>query len=356
MKDLIYKVKGDLLPIMLPGMFLLFGIYVCLSIHTSDISKFFQYLILNTAETESDQKTNTESKDDKINTTQQIERNYEKNIESGVTILFIFFLVYLIGQALRAIPVAITEKCCKQLHCNLICSQDERKCNEIKLCRKNEGLAKYYYYKNEKFPYSRALNEILKKLDNSEEIVSYSFSNLFSPENIDDNDLYYIYFNLFKVSLCAESANTFLYTQKFEERVRLFAGLFWAGIINFILVNISILPNHLLIIPNLLIFICLIFLNISWKQINSWILLCAYIVSLLIASCYISYPFLGFLIIILSLLLIIIYQFSWIRGQEVFHVFLSYLSLLIHRKNQNVDFQNLVNQLSRMLQTIDRNN
>jgi hypothetical protein len=376
MKDIIFKAKEDILPIMLPGMFLFFGLWVFLSIIQKpdllDISIIIQKL-KHYAYTVSDQKKDTVVKGDKKNnlkvnkakkSSQSLENNtafkrdeiqdidgkesfqilekQKKNFDSGITLLFVFFLVYLIGLSLRSIPVAITEKFCKMLHCTFSCCKDEKDCNDKKCCCKKTGLAKYYYFKGEDFPYSQALNKILEKLLYSENLLSSSISTLFPLENICDKNLYYIYFNFFKVTLCAESTNTFNFTQSLETRVRLFAGLFWACVVNLFLFGCSILFLleswfHFVIFAAiiLLTFIYFFFLNKYLYRAVSWTLLCTYIIAMLIGSANYLPELIIFLFIILVLLVIIIKQFSWVRGQEVFHVFLSYLSKLIFRHNKD---------------------
>jgi len=293
MKDLILKVKSDFITIMMPGLYLLFGFIVCLTLIGPYINKLLNLHL-------------------DISILQKTLLNKPSGRMLSVFIetymyLFAFFLVYLIGHALRAIPVEYAEKESKKLLCDLCkIKRFFKKCSEsncIECCKKN-GLAKHFFFKNEKFPYGNALKTIIKNLNNKgfpEEIFSFSNMNLFSlnktkkSNNPTDEELEHLHipFNFFKVTLCAESANTFIYTQTLEARVRLFAGMFWAGIGNLFLFSLSIF----------IIILC----NESLDYLV-WIII--------------------FSILTILITLIIAFRFPWIRGQEVEYVFLSYLALL----------------------------
>ena len=135
-----------------------------------------------------------------------------------LSILFVF-AAYLIGAVMRAVPVNSADGACRRLFRRTIPTKNDRR--------------KMY---EEAFPYRSLLKYY---------ITSFKKYNLV-PNNfiLDENDIGQIsnlklhnLFIHFKNCLCSKSPDIYSTVKEFESRVRLFSGMFIAGICGLILVS-----------------------------------------------------------------------------------------------------------------------
>jgi len=178
------------------------------------------------------------------------------------------FLAYLFGHFLRAIPIQSADKLCKKLFRWV-----------AKLSRPRSAL----YYSTD-FPYHKALTLLLEDLQ-ADGYPKTCFS--MPAEHTINTD-----FKFFKIVLCTESINAFEFTQSLENRVRLFAGMFWSSCLA--VIGCLILGGSILL-----------FGHGNWLPIHSFLAVGSLISGILLGS-----------------------QLPRVRGQEVEYVFLAYLSHL----------------------------
>lgn len=126
------------------------------------------------------------------------------------------FFAYLIGSVLRAIPVNAADKLCGRL---------------FKFTATQPFDSQIY---SARFPYSKMLRAQLEALHKNGVA-----KNVKSPL---EHDSTHTMFNYWKAVLCHRSPESFAYTQELEGQVRLFAGMFWAGVIG---LSISLLGTYL---------------------------------------------------------------------------------------------------------------
>ena len=259
MKEIINKINGDIFSIMLPGLYLLL-VFITIVLSNKNFHNLYTW-----------------------NNLLELCKNWNNY---WPLYLLAFFLSYLLGQVFRAIPVKNAEKICKKLF----------------YWTTTEGSLDRIYYTT-KFPYRRAMLRIISNLHDN------GFpKNIFS---LPDKKLHTA-FNYFKVTLCAESTNLFIYTQMLEARVRLFSGIFWAGSISVIL---FILLGCYATID---------FENIFWSYFHTYFLITSILITILIGM-----------------------QLPRVRGQEVEYVFLSYLTYLVNKKpNKLISQEKLYLELS----------
>jgi hypothetical protein len=124
------------------------------------------------------------------------------------------FFAYLIGSVLRAIPVRVADEFCGRL---------------FKITAKGPFEDQIY---SSKFPYSNMLGKQLEALHNN------GVAKSFKPPLKDGST--HTMFNYWKAILCHHSPDSFAYGQELEGQVRLFAGMFWAGVIGFLISAIGL--------------------------------------------------------------------------------------------------------------------
>ena len=127
------------------------------------------------------------------------------------------FVSYLLGCIPRAFPVNLADRVSGRI---------------LKLRPwKNdfaEKLAK------ERFPYVELLNERMRSLGIQGDAIGDGKSDFFAHTS----------YNYWKLRICKDSPALFMYTQQFESRVRLFAGMFWAGCCGLFLALVSGILVH----------------------------------------------------------------------------------------------------------------
>ena len=251
MKEIINKIQGDFFSILIPGFYLLVALITILLSFSNDQ---FNLIFCSWDELK------------------KLCHNWNSY---WPLYFFLFFIAYLLGHILRAFPVKKADKICKNLF--------------FWTTTKN-SLDRIYYTTN--FPYHKALSRVLSNLqDNQNNIISKEIFSLPEKKNLHSA------FNFFKATLCAESTSSFLYTQTFEARVRLFAGIFWSGccsILLYLFFGIYAIHSN----------------DGSWTLFHSCFLTVSIIITLLIGM-----------------------QLPRVRGQEVEYVFLSYLSYVVNKPN-----------------------
>lgn len=187
--------------------------------------------------------------------------------------ILVIFAAYLLGNILRAVPVNLSDKICRRWF------------------RRTVPLKKRFFF-DSKFPYKKLIKEYVETLP------KYGIlPNKFLPNDkeIDAMEHYVLHtiFNYFKLVLCTGAPDAFAYIQEFESRVRLFSGMFWAGLVG-IFTNI-ILTVHVLFNNNFEI----------WRE---------------------------FIVVyfIISLILVLLFgrQLPRVRGQEAVHVYLAYFAYI----------------------------
>lgn len=117
------------------------------------------------------------------------------------------FFAYLIGSVLRAVPVNIADRLCKRLFGWTARDPDSF-----------DGLI----YRDH-FPYSKMLDFQLQALQKSGIKIRIRWPL--------EKGTSHTMFNYWKAALCLDTPAAFVYAQELEGRVRLFAGMFWAGIL-----------------------------------------------------------------------------------------------------------------------------
>lgn len=190
------------------------------------------------------------------------------------------FLSFLFGSMLRAVPVNDTDALAMRIQTVW-----------RRFWRKSVN-------RSEKFPFPDLLDTVF------EEVQSYT---LISKESLDlaersgerlyEQRLHNI-FNFWKMTLCEANERAFVFSQDLEGRVRLFAGMFWAGAVGIVM---SLSAVTLLLIAAIV--------NTTWVR-TAW---------------------LGPFSIIFGFSFIICFLFGKqlhrVRKQEVKHTFIAYLAL-----------------------------
>ncbi len=197
--------------------------------------------------------------------------------------LFAVFIVYLIGSFLRAIPISTADKICKLIFSGML----KKKMSKVEIQEKSaKNLVTIYY--NYPFPYHPAW----------ERLFSYLQGNCFEEGafNLPDRKDMHASYNFFKSVLCSYVPNAFAYTQTLEARVRLFAGMFWSGLLGIAVFSmLGILHFNNLI-------------QIVWSTTHLMIVGMSFLICVLFGG-----------------------QLPRVRGQEVEYVFYSYLAYATKR-------------------------
>lgn len=187
-------------------------------------------------------------------------------------------LAYLIGQVIHAFPVNRADKICSLL---------------LRSFMKNKWSVELY---KGRFPYFNLLELIFEHLKTTHpEVPNFEVPNSETP--------LHTVFNFWKLAVCQEEPGLFALAQYKESRVRLYAGMFWSGLISITLAIVAFLAIP--IFTELRIFILL---RTGW----TWILG-------------------GQLFASLVLTIMFGYHLRRVRGQEVETVFLSFLHVLEKR-------------------------
>lgn len=128
--------------------------------------------------------------------------------------LVLFFLAYMAGSILRAIPVNMIDRVCGPLF--------------KWTAARDYDLSLY----EEEFPYRPMLQKELEALEKNGLDASLS---------VPPKKTAHTTFNLWKLMLCDRSPNAFAYSQELEGRVRLFSGMLWGAIAGAVLGAIGFL-------------------------------------------------------------------------------------------------------------------
>ncbi len=123
--------------------------------------------------------------------------------DNWVLSLITFIMVYLIGNLIRSIRVSVADRINKKIYYKIT----------------KNPIDKLVYESS--FPYPLYLEHLKKQLMESELISDFPLP---KKENL------YPAYNFWKMAICSESPDAFNYIQEFESRVRLFSGMFWAGV------------------------------------------------------------------------------------------------------------------------------
>ena len=152
-------------------------------------------------------------KDPKISILERIKPFFDNLKEYWPLAIFLIVIGYLLGNLIRAIRVTTADKFSKTIFSRLAITEEKK-----------------LFYKGS-FPYPIILNEIRKHLNDSDLIADITL-----PE--EEKPLYSAW-NFWKITIGLEFPDMFNYIQNLESRVRLFAGMFWAGLVG-IIVSLSI--------------------------------------------------------------------------------------------------------------------
>jgi len=205
------RVKSDFFAILVPGLFLL---YIILSIFLAVTQRDPGYSILN-----------------------RIKPYFAAIKEYWPLAIIIIAAAYLLGNLIRAVRVTTADELIKKI---LSLSSILTKNKEKKLGYKSS------------FPYPHILNKIKQDLIDSKQIP---------PLTLPEENCLYNAWNFWKLSICSESPEMFDHIKELESRVRLFAGMFWAGLLG--------------IIGNLIIFVSCMFnsaTRVVWLEYNIYLL------------------------------------------------------------------------------------
>lgn len=201
------RVKTDFFAILVPGFFIL---GVILSI----------FLVFT-------------HKDPKASILKRIEPFFHTLKEYWPLVIILIVIGYLLGNLIRAIRVTTADKFSKSIFSRLAISEEKK-----------------LFYKSS-FPYPDILDKIRQDLIDSKLIGSI---------NLPNGNCLYSAWNFWKITIGLEFPDMFNYIQNLESRVRLFAGMFWAGLLG--------------VIGSLLIFVGCIFNNVIkvlWLEYNIYL-------------------------------------------------------------------------------------
>lgn len=187
--------------------------------------------------------------------------------------ILVVFAAYLFGSILHAFPVTLSDKICRH-------------------CFRRTVRRKFRKFYDDEFPYKTLISEYTNTIPGYREFNDKISPNIYKSDNSEYFALINFY-NYLKLSVCIGSPSTFLIIQELESRIRLFSGMFWAGLIG-ILVNFSL--------------IFYVYIN---EDVGVWI---TFIISYFIIS--------------LTLVLLFGRQLPQIRGREAMHVYLAYFAYL----------------------------
>ena len=134
--------------------------------------------------------------------------------------ILVVFAAYLFGSILHAFPVTLSDKICRH-------------------CFRRTLRKKFRKFYDDEFPYKMLIDEYTNTIPGYKEFNDKISSNAEKLNDFQDFTLINIY-NYFKLSVCIGSPSTFLIIQELESRIRLFSGMFWAGLIG-ILVSFSLM-------------------------------------------------------------------------------------------------------------------
>jgi hypothetical protein len=178
---LLSKVKTDFFAILVPGFFI-FGVIV---------SFFLAFT----------------HKDTNISILERIKPFFKILKDYWPLVIVLIVIGYLLGNLIRAIRVTTADKFSKIIFSRLAISEEKK-----------------LFYKNS-FPYPDILNKIRQDLIDSKLIASITLPN---------GNCLYSAWNFWKITIGLEFPDMFNYIQNLESRVRLFAGMFWAGLLGII--------------------------------------------------------------------------------------------------------------------------
>jgi hypothetical protein len=147
--------------------------------------------------------------DMKISLSQRIEDFFRELKEYWALTLIIIIICYLLGILIRSFRVTIADELSKKLFSWLF--------------KKGKWNKKLY---ESSFPYPAMLEVLIDHLE-KQGIVLKSFK-------LPPKDTLYSAYQFWKISICSELPDVFSYTQNMESTVRLFAGMFWAGLLGII--------------------------------------------------------------------------------------------------------------------------
>jgi hypothetical protein len=213
-------------------------------------------------------------KDANISISQRIKYFFDELKEYWPLTLIIIIICYLIGILIRSFRVTIADELCKKFFSRFM---------------KGEWSKTLY---ESSFPYPAMLEKLIQHL---------SKSKLVKIVELPDKDTLSSAYQFWKISICSELPDVFSYTQNMESTVRLFAGMFWAGLVGIIGSVIILITWRLKSV----------IMGIAWLK-------------------------LGFILLGISLIISIIFGMTIrrVRGQEVRYVFNAYLLLQEKKKKE----------------------
>lgn len=192
------RVKTDFFAILVPGFFI-FGVI---------LSIFLAFT----------------HKDPKTSILKRIEPFFRTLKEYWLLVIILIIIGYLLGNLIRAIRVTTADKFSKTIFSRLVISEEKR-----------------LIYKGS-FPYPLILDKIRQDLIDSKLIAKIAL-----PKK---NCLYNAW-NFWKITIGLQFPDMFNYIQNLESRVRLFAGMFWAGLVGIIgslLIFVACIYNDVIIV------------------------------------------------------------------------------------------------------------
>jgi len=181
------RVKTDFFAILVPGFFI-FGVIV---------SFFLAFT----------------HKNPKISILERIKPLFITLKEYWPLVIILIVIGYLLGNLIRAIRVTTADKFSKTIFSPLAITEEKK-----------------LIYKSA-FPYPNILDDIREHLFDSKLIANITLPKEAKP--------LYSAWNFWKITIGLESPDMFNYIQNLESRVRLFAGMLWAGLLG-IIVSLSI--------------------------------------------------------------------------------------------------------------------
>ncbi|NIM16139.1 MAG: hypothetical protein GTO45_29400 [Candidatus Aminicenantes bacterium] len=148
--------------------------------------------------------------DANISISHRIESVFDELKDYWPLTLIIFIICYLIGILIRSFRVSIADELCKKIF--------------SRFTRFKKGKWNITFYKSS-FPYPAILEKLIQHLTESK---------LVKRIKLPDEEYLDSAYQFWKLSICSELPDVFSYTQTLESTVRLFAGMFWAGLLGII--------------------------------------------------------------------------------------------------------------------------
>lgn len=217
MNEILSKIKTNFFSILLPGFYIL----LCFSI-------LVMIIVINIYANENIFKNIIDFlKDKDINNPSGIFKSILDWIIPFI-VLIILTIAYLIGNILRGASVDMVDKCKKKdindvMDIKTMLWSEIRKATNFPYPAILKKEIEYLYLTNKTKlkPIRTMIEEALKRV-NTQNVKKEGYRQLMT------------WFKIFKLTLCNESPNIFAFTQTYEERVRLFAGMIWAGRISLV--------------------------------------------------------------------------------------------------------------------------